>query len=203
MMQSSGETRREDTNACLHVVVPAKAGTHTAESLRRIRWQPIFAKQHPVDMGPGLRRLARVERHAPTSSRRVSPELCIVHHPPRNQRVQGRPGGRCTRGLAQKRFARAREPQVQAVITPALPAQWFSGLYVISPVNLADCHRRRRDAKHHRRLGAEPLGRQDHTISPSAMLPHVLRNITSTAFRSTFVTTRTPLCRSGTATVRS
>jgi hypothetical protein len=28
MMQSSGETRREDTNACLHVVVPAKAGTH-------------------------------------------------------------------------------------------------------------------------------------------------------------------------------
>ena len=38
MMQSSGEIRREDTKACLHVVVPAKAGTHTAESFRDARW---------------------------------------------------------------------------------------------------------------------------------------------------------------------
>jgi len=68
-------------------------------------------------------------------------------------------------------------PQVQAVITPAFPAQWFYGLYVISPVNLADCHRHRRDAKHHRQLGAEPLGRQDHTISSSASAPLVNRHL--------------------------
>ena len=37
--------------------------------------------------------------------------------PRKKVRAQGRPGGRCTRGLAQKRFAQAQEPQVQAVIT--------------------------------------------------------------------------------------
>ncbi len=63
------------------------------------------------------------------------------------------------------------------MITPAFPARWFYGLYVISPVNLADCHRHRRDARHHRQLGAEPLGRQDHTISPSASVPFVTRHI--------------------------
>jgi len=44
-------------------------------------------------------------------------------------------------------------------------------------VNLADCHRHRRDAKHHRQLSAKPLGRQDHTISPSASVPLVNRHI--------------------------
>jgi len=48
---------------------------------------------------------------------------------------------------------------------------------VISPVNLADCHRHRRDAKHHRQLSAEPLGRQDCTISPSASVPLVNRHV--------------------------
>src|SRR5579883_587885 len=68
---------------------------------------------------------------------------------------------------AQKIAQRARKPRVQAVTT-GLPCAMGYGLYVISPVNLADCHRHRRDAKHHRQLSAEPLGRQDHTISPSA-----------------------------------
>ena len=48
---------------------------------------------------------------------------------------------------AQKKFARAREPQVQAVITPAFPAQWFYGLYELSSVNHPVCHRRPRDAQ--------------------------------------------------------
>ena len=37
-------------------VVPAKAGTHTAESIDRLRWQTTFAKPSPVVMGPGFRR---------------------------------------------------------------------------------------------------------------------------------------------------
>src|SRR6516165_7682990 len=47
----------------------------------------------------------------------------------------------------------AAEPQVQAD-QPAFPAQWFYGLYVISPVTGLSCHRRRRDAKHHRQVDA-------------------------------------------------
>jgi len=42
-MQSSGELSRENGNACLSIVVPANAGTHTAESLCGTRWETIIA----------------------------------------------------------------------------------------------------------------------------------------------------------------
>src|SRR5882724_12536585 len=45
------------------------------------------------------------------------------------------------------------EPQVRTE-QPAFPAQWVYGLYVISPVTRLCCHRRRRDAQHHRQLDA-------------------------------------------------
>ncbi len=112
---------------------------------------------------------------------------------PRKSRVQGRPGGRCTRGLAQKEFAQAQEPQVQAVITPALPARWFTAYGALSSVNLADCHRPPRCACASSALAPSLWGarttrfhrprrcRTSDSINPS------------TAFRPTFVTTRTPL----------
>jgi hypothetical protein len=49
--------------------------------------------------------------------------------------------------------------------------------------------------RHHRDLERQTLGRQDHTTSPSANAPHVHGTFPSTAFRTTFVTTRTPLHR--------
>ena len=68
---------------------------------------------------------------------------------------RGRREGRvptCTHGpRAEKKHAA--EPQVQAD-HPAFPAQWFYGLYVISPVTGLFCHRHQRDAKHHRQLDA-------------------------------------------------
>src|SRR6201997_3008892 len=59
-----------------------------------------------------------VERHEFAFSRRNPPELCIVHHPRkvrgcREGRVAAAPGA-----PAQKKFARAREPQVQADTHP-------------------------------------------------------------------------------------
>jgi hypothetical protein len=36
-------------------VVPAKAGTHTAESIRGAQWSTIFVKPGPVVMGPCFR----------------------------------------------------------------------------------------------------------------------------------------------------
>jgi hypothetical protein len=88
--------------------------------------------------------------------------------------------------------------RVQAVITPAFPAQWFTAYSALSPVNLADCHRRR-DAKHHRQLGASLWGarttrlhRPRHCRTSDSTGP-------STTFRTTFVTTRNaPLIGSGT-----
>ena len=82
----------------------------------------------------------------PHSRGAFSPELCIFHHP-RKTEGAGKAGWPHAPGaLAQKTFARARKPQVQAVITPAFPARWFYGLYVISSVNHPVCHRNQRDA---------------------------------------------------------
>ena len=62
------------------------------------------------------------------------------NHPHRDQRAQGRPGAVRTHGpRAIKKHAA--EPQVRAE-QPAFPAQWFYGLYVISPVTGLCCHRR-------------------------------------------------------------
>ena len=102
-----------------------------------------------------------------------------LHHPLRKHggRREGRVAA-CTRALAQKRIARARKPQVQAVITPAFPAQWFYGLYVLSSVNHPVCHRHlSRSLSASLELSAGSVGRRDHTTSPSANLPDVNRHI--------------------------
>ena len=62
-------------------------------------------------------------------SRRIASEVCIFVCPLENQRAQGRPGARCTRGLvcncAQKTRTRAYRFSGN---TPAFPAQWLYGL---------------------------------------------------------------------------
>ena len=58
--------------------------------------------------------------------------------PSENQRARGRPGARCTRGLAgcvAKGYA-AHEHTGSAVNTPASPTQWLYGLYAIVLVTL-------------------------------------------------------------------
>jgi hypothetical protein len=95
---------------------------------------------------PGVRR--RVAPHddgGETYVRILATELArALHHPPpQEQRAQGRPGGRCTRGpRAKKICASAREPQVQTVTT-GLPCAMAYGLYALSSVNHPVCHRRR------------------------------------------------------------
>jgi len=107
------------------------------------------------------------ERHTYAVSRRISPEFCIVDHPLERQRVQGRPGGRCTRGR------RAKEICASAMTTgtggdhTGLPCAMVYGLYELSSVNHPVCHRRPRDAQASSRTWRRTLGRQDHTTSPS------------------------------------
>jgi hypothetical protein len=74
------------------------------------------------------------------------------------------------------------EPQVRAD-QPAFPAQWVDGLYVLSPVTRRCCHRRQRDAKHHRQLDASPGAPGPHDFAVRIMLL-VRQHIAAIASRS-------------------
>src|ERR1700730_3505288 len=100
-------------------------------------------------------------------SRRMICASFSVNIPPfRNQRAQGRPGARCTRGLVCKLHIEKRTRAYRfSGNTPAFPAQWFTAYSALSsatgflatviseipPANLTPAS-----------------GRQDHTTSPSA-----------------------------------
>ncbi len=57
------------------------------------------------------------------------------------RRAQGRPGARCTREPSREKIARKREDHRYRRNHTGLPCAVVYGLYVISSVNLADCHR--------------------------------------------------------------
>jgi hypothetical protein len=78
-----------------------------------------------------------------------------IRLPSKNERAQGRPGARCTRGLAcqDAHSNNAHEHTGSAeTLRPSL-RNGFTAYFVLSPVRpeLA-CHRRQRDTKHHRQL---------------------------------------------------
>ena len=84
-------------------------------------------------------------RHTSAFPRRNPPESCRKF-PPREQRAQGRPGARCTRGLACKKVQRnAHEHTGSAeAIRPSL-RNGFTAYNVLSPVIGLFCHRRLAD----------------------------------------------------------
>jgi hypothetical protein len=66
-------------------------------------------------------------------SRHTVPEFCKFVRP-KKQRAQGRPGARCTRGLACKGSKQKRTRAYRfSGSSPAFPAQWFYGLSSCSP----------------------------------------------------------------------
>src|SRR5882757_8383749 len=101
---------------------------------------------------------------------RMRPSFALSFRPPQ-QRAQGMPDARCTRGrlCSKKAQALATKGTPQQ---PAFPARWFYGLYVISPVTMLGCHRRPWFVSTTLAPASE---RQDHTISPSATLRVRLR----------------------------
>src|SRR5882724_1517290 len=81
------------------------------------------------------------QTHVRALAARIASELSLSFRP-RNRR--GRREGRVpTAPMVRVQLKHAAEPQVQAD-HPAFPAQWFYGLYVISPVTMLGCHRRLR-----------------------------------------------------------
>jgi hypothetical protein len=109
---------------------------------------------------PSLRAKRRFQNHALGSG---------STSPPQEKRVQGRPGGRCTRGSRAKIGLREREkPQVQ---TETLRPSPRSGLRLIrallgEPSRLPPSQATMRSASSP--TWRQTLGRHDHTTSPSA-----------------------------------
>jgi hypothetical protein len=103
----------------------------------------------------------------------------LAHAPPSESR--GRREGRvaaCTRVSRKDELREREKPQVQAVITRAFLARWFTA-YTCSSLNHSVCHRRLRKAcQLSVLLGLErqTSGRQDHTISPYADAPLISRH---------------------------
>jgi hypothetical protein len=97
-------------------------------------------------------------------SRRIAPECCLTTSRPLCQRAQGRPGARCTRGLACKCTQQKRTRAYRfSGNTPAFPAQWLYGLLRALPGERLSCHRHRRDAS--RQLGASTAASGPHDFT--------------------------------------
>ena len=83
-------------------------------------------------------------RHKTSRSRDMFCPRFAFRLPPRKQRAQGRPGARCTRGLACNCAQRTRTRAYRfSGNTPAFPAQWLYGLLRALPGERLSCHRRR------------------------------------------------------------
>jgi hypothetical protein len=83
------------------------------------------------------------------------------------------PDARCTRSRLCSKKAQA-SATTGTPHQPAFPAQWCYGLYVISPVTGLCCHRRPWFVSTNL---APASGRQDHTISPSAIASVVAQKL--------------------------
>ena len=71
----------------------------------------------------------------PHSRGAETPELCVIFHPPKAQRAQGRPGARCTRGLVCKHAQKnAHEHTGSAETLRPSPRNGFTAYFALSPV---------------------------------------------------------------------
>jgi hypothetical protein len=97
---------------------------------------------------------------------RVDPE----NHVLKERRAQGRPGAGCTRGLVCSVESTRVSHHRQSRNTPAFPARWCYGCFVLSPVSMTLLVTV--TGRIPARL-APAQGRQDHTTWPSATASHV------------------------------
>ena len=118
-------------------------------------------------------------------SRRDAPELYLLACPLRDERAQGRPGARCTRGLVCNVHKKVRTRAYRSSGEhPAFPAQWFDGLCralpgdeFLLPPSLRELTAKPEPGRANfvfAKLDASH-GRQDHTVLPYATTSLVLR----------------------------
>src|SRR3984957_18462723 len=153
-----------------------------AKSGRTIKRYGVMGNASQAKSSPGLSRNSpsgHVDfRHAATFSRHDASEFCQAMPPNEIRgrgecRVPNAPAASCA--LWGSEYAHEYS-QRRHRKHPAFPTQWFYGLYVISPGTGLFCPRHFRGIVSRENL-APASGRQDHTTSPSAAAPLVLRRI--------------------------
>ncbi len=105
---------------------------------------------------------------------RFSPGFCNLMSLSRRERAQGKPGADCARSTVcngGERNAHGFDRYSRDI--PAFPAQWFYGLYVLSPVSGGFCHRCRphtggADRRHGRGARTTRLRRTLRTFRPAS-----------------------------------
>ncbi len=97
----------------------------------------------------------------------IRPSFCIVVPSSRTEGA-GKAGWPLHPGPSRRKDLRERENHRYGGDHTGLPCAVVYGLYALSSVNHPVCHRRRRDAQASSPTWRQTLGRQDHTISPSA-----------------------------------
>jgi len=111
---------------------------------------------------------------ASRSRRMFSREFCQQHPALRDQRAQGMPGARRARSLVCEIKKHTSIVTTVTPVHPAFPTQWFYGLYRALPGDRAFLPPS--PAESYPSANLTPAsGRQDHTTSPSAVAPLVLR----------------------------
>jgi hypothetical protein len=92
------------------------------------------------------------------------------------KRAQGKPGARCTRGLVCKTGRKKTHTSIQVKRRhPAFPARWVTAYSELSLVTGLSCHHHPRKVLLFANL-TPASGRQDHTVSPSALATLVSRS---------------------------
>src|SRR6185437_5363847 len=100
------------------------------------------------------------------------------HSPSKKPEGAGKTGWPLHPGpLAPEKLREGRVTTGTGGYTPAFPAQWFTAYFGLSPVNQLVCHRRRPRCVGIAADLAPAWARQDHTTSPSAIVPFVDRHL--------------------------
>jgi hypothetical protein len=117
-----------------------------------------------------------------TPQSRGSMRPSCAKHSPRNERAQGRPGARCTRGLMCKMHKAKRTRAYRfSGGSPAFPAQWFYGLFHALPGDRLSCHRRSQEALASQELDTSvgASGPHDFAVRSSAFVTHATASTAS------------------------
>jgi hypothetical protein len=139
-----------------------------------------------------------------SNSRKIPAALirpsCASSHPRKRQRAQGRPGARCTRGLACKSGNKNAHEHTGSAETlrPSLRSG-FTAYFALSPVTGLSCHRHWRN-RSFRQLDTSVGVSGPHDFAVRVSAARLARAAASTASRPALVTlANAPLCGTGCA----
>ena len=181
------ETQHDTTHS---TIGPRDARAYGWRSVNRSRYRGVDAGRFPLSrQQPGRIQFSNglaMFTHTFAFPRREAARVLLKSSALFKKRAQGRPGARCTRGLACKRVKKRTRAYRFSGSSPAFPAQWFYGLFRALPGDRAFLSPSLRKSLPANLTPASR--RQDHTTSPSASQARSSGATASTASHPAFVT---------------